>query len=358
MSKLNIALIFTLCLSLAATLAAAEENKSADQAKPQGLPVETALVTVSPLRDELGATATLNSNESVVIATEISGKVSQISFTDGQKVAKGQILLQLDQSVLSAERDRAQANLNLSEANIKRAELLLQEQAISERERDEAYAQWRLDEASLRLAEAQLAKTVIRAPFAGLLGLRRVSIGEYMQPGAVIVNLDDINPIKVDFRVPEVFAHQLRNGQKIQMLVDAVPGESFAGQVYAIDPQIDVNGRSVLLRAKVEQQDGPLRPGMFARVTLVLAERPQALMIPEEALIPKGDQQTVFKVVDGKVVAAAVTTGLRTKGQVEIVQGLAAGETVITAGHIKVRPGMPVTALPAAAAAAAPANGN
>lgn len=356
MSKLIISIIFGLCLALATTFAFAEEKKPEDQAKQKGLPVETAQVAVTPLRDELSATATLNSNESVVIAAEISGKVSQISFTDGQKVNKGQVLLQLDQSVLSAEKDRAQASLNLSEANIKRAELLLLEQAISERERDEAYAQWRLDEANLRLAEAQLAKTVIRAPFSGLLGLRRVSIGEYMQPGAVIVNLDDIDPIKVDFRVPEVFAHQLQTGQKIQMQVDAVPGESFSGQVYAIDPQIDVNGRSVMLRAKVEQQDGPLRPGMFARVTLVLAERPKALMIPEEALIPKGDQQTVFKVVDGKVVAALVTTGLRTKGQVEIVQGLEAGETVITAGHIKVRPGMPVTALPARAGT--PENGN
>lgn len=356
MPKFILSLIFTLCLTLAATFAATEEKKATDQAKPQGLPVETALVTVSPIRDELNATATLNSNESVVIATEISGKVSHISFSDSQKVTKGQVLLQLDQSVLNAERDRAQANLNLSEANIKRAELLLQEEAISVRERDEAYARWRLDEANLRLAEAQLAKTVIRAPFAGLLGLRRVSVGEYMQPGAVIVNLDNINPIKVDFRVPEVFAHQLHTGQKIQMTVDAVPGETFSGQVYAIDPQIDVNGRSVQLRAKVEQHDGPLRPGMFASVTLVLAERPEALMIPEEALIPQGDQQTVFKVVDGKVVAAEVTTGLRTRGQVEIVQGLEAGETVITAGHIKVRPGMPVTALPATTSAAV--NGN
>ena len=358
MPKLIILIVFTLCLTLAATFAATEEKKAdAGQAKPTGLPVETAQVTVAPIRDELKATATLNSNESVVITTEISGKVSEISFTDGQKVSKGQVLLQLDQSVLSAERDRAQANLDLSEANIKRAELLLQEQAISERERDEAYAKWRLDEATLRLAEAQLAKTVIRAPFSGLLGLRRVSIGEYMRPGEVIVNLDDIDPIKVDFRVPEIFAHHLQTGQKIQMSVDAMPGEMFDGQVYAIDPQIDVNGRSVLLRAKVEQQDGPLRPGMFGRVNLVLEEKPNALMVPEEALIPKGDQQMVFKVVDGKVVAAEVTTGLRTKGQVEIVQGLEAGETVITAGHIKVRPGMPVMALPAAAANATE-NGN
>jgi membrane fusion protein (multidrug efflux system) len=349
MSKSIFSLIFSLCLALAGTLSAAQEKPA--PAKTQGLPVETIQAAVAPVKSELTATGTLYSNESVVITAEIAGKVTEIFFHEGQQVTAGQVLLKLDQSILAAERDRAQANFNLSQANIKRAELLLQEQAISERERDEAYAQWRLDDANLRLTEAQLAKTVIRAPFSGLLGLHRISVGEYLQPGEAIVTLDNLDPIKVDFRVPEVFAHQLKVGQKIAMSVDAVPGRSFAGQVYAIDPQIDINGRSVLLRAKAEQQGGPLRPGMFARVTLVLEERPQALMIPEEALIPKGDQQTVFKVVDGKVTAAVVTTGLRIRGQVEIVQGLAAGDTVITAGQIKVRPGMPVTVLPAAGGA-------
>lgn len=350
MTKLALSLICALLLGFSSSAVLAEEKKAdpAAQAKPQGLPVETIQTATTLIRDELTATGTLYSNESVVIVSEIAGKVTQLAFDDGEAVTAGQVLLQLEQSVLNAEKDRAQASLNLSESNIKRAERLLQEQAISERERDEAYAMWLLDEANLKLAEAQLAKTVIRAPFSGLLGLRKVSIGEYLQPGEAIVNLDDIDPIKVDFRVPEVFAHQLKAGQKIQMSVDAVPGETFTGEVDAIDPQIDINGRSVLLRAKVVQRQGPLRPGMFARVTLVLAERPNALVIPEEALIPKGDQKMVYKIVDGTVVAAPVTTGLRTRGQVEIVQGLEPGETVITAGQIKVRPGMPVTALPAA----------
>lgn len=348
MSRIILPLCLALCLAFAILPAAAEEKSA--PAKPQGMPVETIEVTVAPLKNELTATGTLYSNESVVITSEIAGKVTEILFHEGQNVTTGQVLLKLDQSILTAERDRAQANFNLSQANIKRAELLLQEQAISERERDEAYAQWRLNDANLRLTEAQLAKTVIRAPFSGMLGLHRISVGEYLQPGEAIVTLDDLDPIKVDFRVPEVFAHQLRTGQKIEMRVDAVPGRAFPGQVYAIDPQIDINGRSVLLRAKAEQQGGPLRPGMFARVTLVLEERPRALMIPEEALIPKGDQQLVFKVVDGKVTPAEVSTGLRTRGQVEVVKGLAAGDIVITAGQIKVRPGMPVTPMPAASA--------
>ncbi|MEJ2519724.1 MAG: efflux RND transporter periplasmic adaptor subunit, partial [Desulfuromonadales bacterium] len=329
------------------------ETKASDsgQEKPKGLLVETAQVRSEPLVREITATGTTLANESVVLATEIAGRVSAISLAEGQAVAAGDVLLKLDPSILVAERDRAEASFNLSAANIKRAEQLLQEEAISARERDEAYAQWRLDQANLRLAEAQLAKTVIQAPFSGLLGLRRVSIGEYLQPGETIATLDDIDPIKVDFRIPEVFAHQLRVGQKIRLQVDAVPDQTFVGEVYAIDPQVDVNGRSILLRAKVAQDKGPLRPGMFARVALVLEERPKALMIPEEAIIPGADRQQVFKVVDGKVVAAVVETGLRTKGKIEITSGLAPGDTIITAGQIKVRPGMPVTEQPAAPAA-------
>ncbi len=324
----------------------AEEKKSAPTGPPPGLPVEAVEVTIAPATRELSAVGTLQSNESVTIATEIAGRVTEIGFKEGEKAGEKQVLLRLDPSVLAAERDRAKASLVLSEANIKRAEILLQDQAIAERERDEAYAQWRLDEANLRLAEAQLAKTVIRAPFAGLLGLRQVSVGGYLRPGDAVVTLDDVDPIKVDFRVPELFADQLKTGQSIELTVDAVAGHAFSGKVYAIDPQIDTGGRSMLLRARVSNAEGLLRPGMFARVNLVLEERAGALMVPEEALIAKGEQQLVYKVVDGKVEAAPVKVGLRQKGRVEILEGLQSGDTIITAGQLKVRPGMPVTVLP------------
>jgi membrane fusion protein (multidrug efflux system) len=322
------------------------EEKPAPAGPPPGLPVEAVEVAITPATRELSAVGTLQSNESVVIATEIAGRVSEIGFAEGEKARQGQVLLRLDPSVLAAERDRAKASLVLSEANIKRAEILLKDQAIAERERDEAYAQWRLDEANLRLTEAQLAKTVIRAPFEGLLGLRKVSIGGYLRPGDAIITLDDIDPIKADFRVPEVFADQVKIGQSIQLTVDAVAGRAFTGKVYAIAPQIDESGRSVLLRARVGNEKGVLRPGMFARVNLVLEERAGALMVPEEALIAQGELQLVYKVVDGKVEAAQVKIGLRQKGRVEITEGLQPGDTVITAGQMKVRPGMPVTVLP------------
>lgn len=331
----------------------ADEQSAAETpaGPPPGLPVEGVEVRVAPAHRELTAVGTLHANEAVVIATEIAGKVSELAINEGQRVRAGQVLVRLDPSVLQAERDRAAASLGLSEANIRRAEVLLKDQAISERERDEAYAQWRLDEANLRLAEAQLAKTVIRAPFAGLLGLRRVSVGAYLNPGEAIVTLDDIDPIKVDFRVPEGFSESIKTGQSLALSVDAVPERAFSGEVYAIDPQVDVNGRSLLVRARVANAEAVLRPGMFARVNLVLEERHAALMIPEEALVPEGTRQLVYRVIGGLVDVVEVELGLRRDGLVEILRGLEQGDTVITAGQIKVRHGMPVTLLPATGAA-------
>ncbi|MCK5352069.1 efflux RND transporter periplasmic adaptor subunit, partial [bacterium] len=211
---------------------------------------------------------------------------------------------------------------------------------------DEASAQWQLDEANLRLAQAQLDKTVLRAPFDGVLGLRYVSVGEYVQPGQPIVNLDDTDPLKGDFRVPEAYSSSLRVGQTVQLQVDAAPGRVFSGQVYAIDPKVDAAGRNLLVRARVPNSDRSLRPGMFIQVRLVIEEKPNALMIPEQAIISRGGGQIVYKVVEGKVEEAAVTVGLRRRGQVEITEGLLPGDTVITAGQIKVRPGSPVKLAP------------
>lgn len=310
--------------------------------------VEAATARVMSVSREITAVGTLTSNESVVVSAEIAGRVVDIAFSEGQRAKAGQVLVRLDRSILEAQRDRAEASLTLSRANRDRAEVLLREEAISQREWDEASAQWRLDEASLRLAQAQLDKTVLRAPFDGALGLRHVSVGEYVQPGQPIVTLDDTDPIKLDFRVPEVFSARLQAGQGVQVQVDAAPGRTFSGKVYAIDPKVDPTGRSLQVRARVPNAEGSLRPGMFAQVRLVMEERPDALMIPEQALISQGQSQFVYKVVEGVVVEVPVSLGLRQRGLVEITDGLSPGDTVITAGQIKVRPGVPVTIAPAA----------
>ncbi|WP_404384188.1 efflux RND transporter periplasmic adaptor subunit [Caenispirillum salinarum] len=332
-------------LMLAAGLLAAPAAGQA-QDKPQGLPVEAVPVRVQPMTDELLVVGSLLANESTVIRPEIAGRVEEISFEEGGRAEKGQLLVKLDDDSRAAELKRAEANLSLSQRNFNRAEELYRRQNLPVSSRDEALAKLRADEAALELARVNMEKTELRAPFSGLLGLRQASVGDYLRAGDAIVNLEDVDPIKVDFRVPEVFAHRLKTGQPIRMKVDAVPGQAFDGTVYAIDPQVDVQGRSVMLRARVPNTDGPLRPGMFARVTLVLDERPNALVVPEEALIPQGTSQAVYKVVDGMVEAQPVTIGQRRKGIVEVTEGLSEGDTVITAGQIKVRPGQPVTVMP------------
>ncbi len=343
---LALAVALTLTLSLMTAPSARAEKKDAAE-KKQGLPVEAVEVDTTTVRQDLTVVGSLLANESVIIAPEVAGRVSEISFTEGDPVEKGQVLVRLDPSVPAAERDRAKASLVLSEANIKRADLLLADQAISQRERDEALAQWRLDQANLRLAEAQLAKTVLRAPFSGIVGLRRVSVGEYLQPGQAVVNLEDTDPIKVDFRIPEGFSSRVAVGQSVAIRVDAVGDRTFEGQVYAMDPKVDVNGRALLLRARIANEGGPLRPGMFARVSLILDERPDAIMVPEQALVAQGTRQMVYKVVDGRVDIVPVEIGLRQAGKVEITEGLDTGDQVITAGQIKVGPGDPVTIMPA-----------
>jgi len=321
------------------------KNKPAANSRPVML-VETAQAKVMTANREITAVGTLNSNEAVVVAAEIGGRVTEIAFTEGQRAKTGQVLVRLDRSILEAQRDRAEASLTLSRANSERSDVLLKDEAISQREWEEVSAQWRLDEANLRLAQAQLNKTVLRVPFDGVLGLRYISVGEYVQPGQPIVTIDDTDPLKGDFRVPEAFSNSLRVGQTVQLQVDAAPGRVFPGHVYAIDPKVDAAGRNLLVRAKVPNSDRFLRPGMFIQVRLVIEERPNALMIPEQALISRGGGQTVYKVVDGKVVEAAVTVGLRRRGQVEITKGLSPDDTVITAGQIKVRPGSPVKVAP------------
>jgi membrane fusion protein (multidrug efflux system) len=335
---------FTVMLLFLGTARAQEEagkSKPAANARPVML-VEAAQAEIMSANREITAIGTLNSNEAVVIATEIGGRITEIAFTEGQQARGGQVLVRLDRSILEAQRDRAEASLTLSRANRERSDILFKDAAISQREWDAANAQWQLDEANLRLAQAQLDKTVLRAPFDGALGLRHVSVGEYVQPGHPIVTLDDTDPLKGDFRVPEAFSSSLRVGQTVQLQVDAAPGRVFSGQVYAIDPKVDAAGRNLLVRARVPNGDRSLRPGMFAQVRLVIEEKPNALMIPEQALISRGGSQIVYKVVDGKVEEAVVTVGLRRRGQVEITEGLSPGDTVITAGQIKVRPGSSV----------------
>ncbi|MGE5546477.1 MAG: efflux RND transporter periplasmic adaptor subunit [Solirubrobacterales bacterium] len=322
---------------------------SGPAALPGAVTVEAAAVTVGPISREITAVGSLRSGESVIIRPEIAGRIKAIGFEEGQRVTKGQVLIRLDDATLAADLQQAQANLGLSKSNSERAVRLAVQGAGTERARDEAEAKLRVDHAKVEQARAQLEKTQVTAPFAGLVGLRSVSVGAYVQPGQDIVNLEAIDPIKVDFRVPEMFLPVVREGLSVAIAADAYPGRTFTGLVYAIDPAIDQNGRAILVRARIDNGDGILRPGQFVRLSLKVDESTNAVSVPEEALVPRGETVSVFKVVDGKAVLAQVKTGKRLKGMVEITDGLAAGDTVVTAGQMKLRPGVPVVLASASA---------
>ncbi len=316
-------------------------------AKPAsgGVPaaVDVAQVVGMKLVDDVNAAGSIRSNESVVIRPEVAGRITRLNFSDGQQIRKGQLLVAFDSTVNQAEVLQAKAELGIAKANFERNADLAKQKFISERARDESLASVQVLEAKLALAEARLSKLEIKAPFSGIVGIRTVSVGDYVKDGADLVNLEDISSVKVDFRVPEKYADLVQKGQAIEVMVDALPGKPFRARVDAVDPQVDSSGRSALLRGRIGNPDGKLKPGMFARVRLILAERDNALVIPEEAIVPQGGKATVWKVVDGKAMRAEVRIGQRRAAKVEITHGLQHGDTVVTAGQIRLsKDGTPV----------------
>lgn len=320
------------------------------QIPPGGIVVEAVPVTIGAFAREITAVGTLRSAESVIIRPEIAGRIRSVGFDEGGQIAKGQVLVKLDDSVAAADVQEALANLSLSKANAERAVSLASRGAGTQRAQDEAEAKLRVDQARVEQARARLDKTQIIAPFAGTAGLRLISPGAYVQPGQDIVNLEAINPIQVDFRIPEIFLADLREGLKISVTADSYPGRAFPGVVTAIDPAIDAMGRAVLVRARLDNSDSALRPGQFVRLVLTVNETVDAITIPEEAIVPRGQQATVIRIVDGKAQPGPVKTGKRRGGMVEITEGLAPGDVVVTAGQMKLRPDMPVNIAPGSGA--------
>ncbi|RJG08782.1 efflux RND transporter periplasmic adaptor subunit [Pseudomonas cavernicola] len=308
----------------------------------QGPLVEVVQPQKTLVRDELITFGSLRSDESVMIRSEIVGRVDRLNFSEGQAVKAGDLLLSLDGSIARAELAQAQANLDLAERSFQRAQMLFKRGASNAQALDEAQSQQQASRASLALAQARLDKTQIHAPYAGVLGLRQVSPGDYLSAGQDIVNLEVLDPLKVDFRIPQKAVSQIRLRQPIEITLDTFPGERFIGEIAAINPRLDEVGRSQAIRATLGNSDQRLKPGQFVKVSVILAERPEALVIPEEAVMPMGDKLMVNLVIDNKVELREIQLGRRRAGQVEVRQGVSLGDTLISAGWQKVRPGMSV----------------
>ena len=309
-------------------------------------PVKTAAVTRATLNVEVTAVGTLRADESVVIRSEIAGRVTAIHFKEGQTVRQNEPLITLDQAEYQAQLASSAAQLALEESSFRRLQDLDRKNLTSQQNLDEARARLDAARAQHELNRVRLDKTVIRAPFDGTVGLRQVSPGAYVKPGDDIANLESLGAIKLDFRAPETYLARLRAGQTLTVRVDAWPDQPFEGTIYAIEPGVDEETRTVLLRARLPNKGNKLRPGLFARVALILEQRENALVVPEQAIVPIGQKTFVYRVVDGKAAMTPVKLGLRRPGQVEIVEGVDAGDEVVTDGQLKIRDGAAVKTLP------------
>lgn len=321
--------------------AAARPDKNAAAVSVE---VEAEIAAVGPLARSLVAVGSLRSDESVTLSAEVAGRVARIGFEEGRPVKAGMTLFELDDSVQRAQTDQARANLLLSQRNAARAEELYAQKLVSAQERDQTAATLAVNQAALKLAEAQLAKMRIVAPFSGTIGLRLVSPGDYITAGQQLVNLEALDNMKVDFRLPEIALPALAPDQALAVEIDALPGEVFAGKVYAIDPRVADTTRSIGVRARIANPEGRLRPGLFARVKLTVENKMEALQIPEQAIFPRGEQLLVYVITDGKAELREIEVGQRLPGKAEVLSGIRPGEQVITSGLQKITAGTAVQA--------------
>ncbi len=313
---------------------------------PPPATVAAAEVQVESWQPYLQAVGSLVATQGILVTTEVAGKVSEIRFESGQQVEAGTLLLQLDDSIDRAELEGIVAERRLAELQFKRREELVEKKTISRSDYDEAQLRLENARAQLDTKQAQIAKKRITAPFSGLLGIRQVDLGEYLQPGAAIVPLQALDPLYVDYSLPERHLGLISVGQTVQIEVQAYAGETFTGRISALNPGIDPGTRSLRIRATLENPQSRLRPGMFAEVRTILPQRPAVLTLPQTAITynPYGD--SVFVIEDSEtgttVQRRQVETGGVRNGRVEIAQGLQAGERVVIAGQVKLRNGQAV----------------
>lgn len=314
-----------------------EETKAASKLKVNAIKVSS-----EQLDNNLRLTGSLVANESVVLKSEVSGRVERINFAEGQRVQKGQLLIQLNDKEIRAEIDKLNFTKKLNEDNERRQAQLLAKEAISKEEYETALTTLNTTLADIKVREVQLQKHQIKAPFDGIIGLRSVSQGSYISSSDELATLYNINPIKIDFAVPGKYSSQVNQGDEITFEVDSYEGQTFKGEIYAVEPQVDPKTRSIQARAKSKNEGNKLLPGQFAKINLTLDTYQNAIMIPTEAVVPELNGKKVFVYKDGIVNTKSIETGIRTADEVQVIEGLESGDIVLTSGILQLRQGMEV----------------
>jgi membrane fusion protein (multidrug efflux system) len=307
-------------------------------------PVEAAVARQDTVVDAIIATGEVEAIQSTRVRPEIEGRIVEIVMREGSEVGRGDPLFRIDDQELKAEVARAEAERDLAEQALSRTRQLVEQNAASAQDLERADATARSSRASLELLKIRLARTTVRAPFAGAVGQRYVSLGDYVTSQDTLVSLRTVDPVRVSFTVPERYASVVGKGQKVTFRVAALPGDEFGGNVEFVSPAVQLPARTLLIKAIVPNGRRRLQPGMFAEARLATAVRPQAVVVPEEAVVAIQGTSYVWVVQDGKVTRRAVTLGVRSPGEVEVAQGVQAGEQVVVGGLALLQEGAPVAA--------------
>ncbi|HET8865443.1 MAG TPA: efflux RND transporter periplasmic adaptor subunit [Gracilimonas sp.] len=303
--------------------------------------VDVHLVEPEVFENKIFTTGTLLANESVDLRSEISGKIVELKLDEGREVREGEMLIKINDSELQARLEQAEYRIGLAEVREQRQKQLLERGGISQEDYDATLNELNVLRAEADLIKAQIDKTEILAPFDGIVGLRYVSNGSYISPTSEIASLQSINPIKIEFSIPERYAGVVETGDRVIFNVQG-QDDDFEASIYAIEPRIETQTRTLRIRALADNVEWRLLPGAFANLELILEEIEDALMIPTISVIPELQGQKVFVLRDGAVEEQEVTTGIRTASHVQITEGLAPGDTVLTTGLLQVRIGSKV----------------
>jgi membrane fusion protein (multidrug efflux system) len=332
----------TVVLLLAGAVTAAAQMNGAGMP----MPVRASAVEVRDFAVTLDAVGRLSASESADIRAEIAGAVKTINFSEGQPVKKGDSLINIDDGLIGAELMKAEAVYNVRKTAFNRSDKLKTSGYVSSQDWEQSSGSLQEAAADIKSAQIRLEKAKVLAPFDGVAGLRSFSAGDYVQVGQMLTTLDRVDLVKISFSIPEKNYADIKLSQKIFFSVDAWPGDVFSGEIYAVSPRVDPGTHSFDVKALIPNADGRLRPGMFARISIMTALHHGALVIPEQAIIPKGGENFVFAVRENKAVLQKVGIGLRQPGIVEITTGLGANESVVTAGIMKLQDGAAVKVLP------------
>ncbi|MGL2964885.1 efflux RND transporter periplasmic adaptor subunit [Flavobacterium sp. RSB2_4_14] len=321
------------------------QSKNSDPKGKDGkntpMTVSGIVVKTQTFDNNLSLSGSIEPNEQVEIRSEISGIVEGIYFKEGSNVTKGQLLFKVNDVELKAQLQQAKTKQGLASENERRAKLLLQKEAISQEEYDIARADFKLTQAQVQLIQAQIAKTAVKAPFSGKIGLRSISPGTYITPTLLVAKLVNSSQLKITFSIPEKYANQIKPNSNLSFTV-AGSTEKYLAKVYAIEPEIQISTRTLKVRALAENKDGKLLPGVFANVELPLDIIKDAIIVPTESIIPIQDGKKVFIASNGKAKEVKVETATRTDASILVLSGLKAGDTVLTSGVMSLKEDTPI----------------